>query len=120
MTEATIGSLANMATATSTNCGVVATLTEANSRLAKQLEYRSSELKEIKALLKKERAERNGQRSFNPSPYNYCWTHGYKVANSHTILSCNYPNHGHNREATKAENMGASKQTENYVQGRHL
>jgi hypothetical protein len=32
---------------------VVATLTEANSRLAKQLEDRSKELKEVKALLKK-------------------------------------------------------------------
>jgi hypothetical protein len=35
----------------------VATLTEANSRLAKQLEENATALKEIKALLKKERAE---------------------------------------------------------------
>jgi hypothetical protein len=37
MAEATIGPLANLATATATDRGVVATMTEANSRLAKQL-----------------------------------------------------------------------------------
>jgi hypothetical protein len=56
MVEATIGALANMAnmaTATATDRGVVTTLTEANSRLAKQLQDCSNELKDIKALLKK-------------------------------------------------------------------
>jgi hypothetical protein len=68
--------LDNLATATATDRGVVAALTEANSRLAKQLEDRSSELKDIKALLKKERDERKGHKTLNPSPDNYCWTHG--------------------------------------------
>jgi hypothetical protein len=55
MTEATIGDLANLATATAAELGVVATLTEANPRLAKQLEDNSNELRELKALLKKKR-----------------------------------------------------------------
>jgi hypothetical protein len=76
MAEATIGALENLATATATYRGVVATLTETNSRLVRQLEDRSNELKEVKALLKKERAYRKGQRTFNPSPENYYWTHG--------------------------------------------
>jgi hypothetical protein len=71
MAEATIGALANLATATATDHGVVATLTEANFRLATQLEDRSNELKDINAFLKKERAERKGQRTCNPSPDNY-------------------------------------------------
>jgi hypothetical protein len=54
LAEATIGALANLATATATDRGIVATLFEANVRLAKQLEERSNELKEVKALLKKE------------------------------------------------------------------
>jgi hypothetical protein len=87
MAEATIGALANLATATAAGRGVVATLTEANARLAKQLEDNSNELRELKSLIKKERTERRGQRSFNPSPHNYCWTHGYKVANTHSSLS---------------------------------
>jgi hypothetical protein len=109
MTEATIGALANLTTVTATDHGVVAALTEANSRLTKTIEDRSNELKEIKALLKMERADRKGQINFNPSLDNFCWTHGYNVANSHTRQSCNYPKHGHKREATKADNMGGSQ-----------
>jgi hypothetical protein len=94
MAEATIGELANLATATAADHGVVATLTEANARLVKQLEDNSNELRELKALIKKEGFEKCGQRIFNPSPNNYCWTHGYKVANTHTSLSCNFPKQG--------------------------
>jgi hypothetical protein len=58
MDEATIGALANLATATAADCGIVATLTKDNARLAKQLEDNSNELRELKALIKKERAEK--------------------------------------------------------------
>jgi hypothetical protein len=70
MSEATIGALANLARATAADRGVVATLTEANARLAKQLEDKSNELRELKALIKKERTEKRSQRIFNPSPNN--------------------------------------------------
>jgi hypothetical protein len=43
MAEATIGALANLATATAADRGVVAALTQENSRLAKQLEENSSQ-----------------------------------------------------------------------------
>jgi hypothetical protein len=42
MSEATIGALANLATATTANRGFVAALTQANSRLVKQLEETAS------------------------------------------------------------------------------
>jgi hypothetical protein len=109
LAEATIVALANLATATAADRGVVATLTEANARLVKQLEDNSNKLRELKALIKKERVEKRGQRSFNPSPNNYFWTHGYKVGNTHTSLSCNLPKQGHKREATRANNMGGSQ-----------
>jgi hypothetical protein len=109
LAEATIGSLASLATATAADRGVVATLTEANARLVKQLEDNSNELRELKALIKKERVEKRGQISFNPSPNNYCWTHGYKVGNTHTSLTCKLPRPGHKREATRADNMGGSQ-----------
>jgi hypothetical protein len=70
MAEATIVALTNPDTATAADRGVVATLTEANARLAKQLEDKSNEIRELKPLLKKERKERRGQCSFNPSPKN--------------------------------------------------
>jgi hypothetical protein len=53
MAEATIGASSNLATATAAGWGVVATLTEANARLVKQLEDNSNELRELKALIKK-------------------------------------------------------------------
>jgi hypothetical protein len=109
MSEATIGALANLSTATAADRGVVATLAEANARLAKQLEENSNDLRELKALIKKERTEKRGQRSFNPSSNNYFWTHGYKVSNTHTSLSCNFPKHGHKREAPRADNIGSSQ-----------
>jgi uncharacterized protein YpuA (DUF1002 family) len=73
MAKATIGALSNLATTTASDRGVVAALTQANSRLAKQLEYNSAELRELKAFLNKERREKRGQGSFNQSPSNYCW-----------------------------------------------
>jgi hypothetical protein len=109
MAEATIGALANLATATAADRGVVASLTQANSRLAKQLEENSSKLRELKALLNQERREKRGPRSCNPSASNYWWTHGYKVGKTHTSLTCNTPKPGHKTEATRAENMGCSQ-----------
>jgi hypothetical protein len=109
MAEATIGALSNFATATASDRGVVATLTEANARLVKQLEDNSNELRELKALIKKGIFEKRGQHTFNPSPKNNCWTHGYKVTNTHTCLSCNFPKQGHTREATRTDNMGGSQ-----------
>jgi hypothetical protein len=72
MAEATIGALANLATAAAADRSVVADLTKANSHLAKQLEDNSTELKELKALLNQERREKRGPRGFNPSASNYC------------------------------------------------
>jgi hypothetical protein len=71
MDEATIGALGNLTTATAADRGVVVTLTKANARLVKQLKDNSNELRELKALIKKEIFENRGQRSFNPSPKKY-------------------------------------------------
>jgi hypothetical protein len=109
MAEATIGAVANLATTTAADRVVVAALTQANSRLVKQLEENSSELRELKALLHQERRDKRGPRSFNPSSRNYCWTHGYKVGKTHTSLTCNTPKHGHKAGATRADNMGGSQ-----------
>jgi hypothetical protein len=54
LAESTIGALDNLDTATAADRGVVATRTEANTRLVKQLEDNSNELRELKASIKKE------------------------------------------------------------------
>jgi hypothetical protein len=109
MVEATIGALANLATATAADRGVVAALPQANSRLVKQLEETTSELRELKAFFHQERRDKRGPISFNASASNYCWTHGYKVSKTHTRLTCNTHNLGHKAEATQTYNMGGSQ-----------
>jgi O-acetyl-ADP-ribose deacetylase (regulator of RNase III) len=109
LAEAAIDAFANLASATAVDRAIVATLTEANSRLAKQLIESSQALKEVKALLKKERGDRISRRPFAPSADNYCWSHGYKLARNHTSMNCLYPKPGHKKEATKNNNMGGSQ-----------
>jgi hypothetical protein len=111
MDEATIGALANLATATATAAdrGVVAALTQANARLAKQLEENSNELRELKALINQERSAKRFQRSFNPSTANKCWTHGFKLGSTRTSLTCKTQKPGHKKEATRENNMGGSQ-----------
>jgi hypothetical protein len=117
LAEQALGAVANLATATAFDLNVVAQLTEANPRLAKQLEDNATSLKEVKALLKKERAERASggntdrppRRSFAPFSDKYCLSHGYKVARTHTSQTCMYPKEGHQCEATKINNMGGSQ-----------
>jgi hypothetical protein len=109
MAEATIGALANLATATAADRGVVAALTQANARLVKKLEETSSELRELRALHHRERRDRRGPRNGNASANNYCWTHGYNLGRTHTCLTCTTCNPGHKTEATRAENMGGSQ-----------
>jgi hypothetical protein len=109
MAEATIGALANLATATAADRGVVAALTQSNSRLVKQLEETASELRELKALLHQERRDRRGPRNSTSSASTYRWTHGYMVGKTHTSVTCNTRNPGHKVEATRADNMGGSQ-----------
>jgi hypothetical protein len=117
LTEQALGAFANLATATAVDRNVVAQLTEANYRLAKQLEDNATSLKEVKSLLKKERAKRASggntdrppRRSCTPSSDNYCWSHGYTVARNQTSKTFMYPKEGHQREATNINNMGGSQ-----------
>jgi hypothetical protein len=109
MADAAIWALASLVTATAADRGMVATLTEANARLTRQLEERPKKFNEVKVLLKKERAERGGCITFTPSLDNYWWYQGYKVIRSHTNQSCTFPKDGHKREATKNNNMGGSQ-----------
>jgi hypothetical protein len=76
MAEATIVALVNLATATAAYRGVVAALTQANSRLVKQLEETTSELRGLKAMVHQERRDRRVPINVNATANNYCWTHG--------------------------------------------
>jgi hypothetical protein len=105
MAEATIGDLANLASATAADRGVVAALTQANARLVKHLEETSSELRELRALQHQERRDRRVPKNGNATANNYCWTYGYKVGRTHTSLTCTTHNPGHKTKAARADNM---------------
>jgi phage shock protein A len=67
LAEAAIDDFSNLASATAVDRSIVATLTEANARLVKQSEESDQALKEVKALLKKERGDRASCKPFAPS-----------------------------------------------------
>jgi hypothetical protein len=109
MAEVTIGALANLATATAADRGVVVALTQANSCLVKQLEETASELRELEALFHQERRDKRFPIIFNKSANSSCWTRVYKVGKTHTSLTCNTRGPGHKAEATRTDNIGGSQ-----------
>ena len=46
-------------------------------------------------------------------PNGYCSSHGYKVEDSHTLVTCRFPINGHNKSATRLNIMGGMTWTRN-------
>jgi hypothetical protein len=87
--QETVDAIAQLATATASDCGTVATLTTTNAKLANQLEAAHAliaQLKnEIATLKNKIKPAWQGQRLARTTNNNsYFWSHGYQVAKSHT------------------------------------
>jgi hypothetical protein len=107
----TVNAIAQLATATASDRGTVATLTTTNAKLATQLgaaHAQSVQLKnEIATLNNKIKPAWQGQRPVKTSNNDsYCWLHGYQVAKSHTSATCNMKRRGHQDAANKNNPMG--------------
>jgi hypothetical protein len=107
----TAEAIAQLATATASDRGMLATLTTANAKLANQLEAAHAliaQLKsEIASLKSKIKPAWQGQRPTKTTNNDsYCWSHGYQVAKSHTSATCNVRKNGHQEAATKIDTMG--------------
>jgi predicted RNase H-like nuclease (RuvC/YqgF family) len=107
----TAEAIAQLATATASDRGTVATLTTTNAKLATQLEAAHaliSQLKnEITTLRIKIKPAWQGQRPVKTTNNDsYCCSHGYQVAKSHTSATCNMKKSGHQDAATKCNTMG--------------
>jgi hypothetical protein len=107
----TVNAIAQLATATASDRGTVATLTTTNAKLATQLEAapaQTAQLKnEITTLKNKIKPAWQGQRPVKTTNNDsYCWSHGYQVAKSHTSAICNMKKTGHQGAATKSNPMG--------------
>jgi hypothetical protein len=95
----TAEAIAQLATATASDRGTVATLTTTNAKLANQLEITTLKIK-IKPVWQGQRPTRTTNND------SYCWSHGYQVAKSHTSATCNVRKTGHQENATIIDTMG--------------
>jgi predicted RNase H-like nuclease (RuvC/YqgF family) len=107
----TIDAIAQLATATASDRGTVATLTMSNAKLATQLEAAQAQIAQLKdeiaALKNKTKPDWQGKRPHKTTNNDsYCWSHGYQVAKSHTSATCNMKKSGHKDAATKSNPMG--------------
>jgi hypothetical protein len=107
----TVDAIAQLATATASNRGTVATLTTTNAKHATQLEAAQAQIAQLKDeiadLKNKIKPAWQGQRPHKTTNNDSnCWSHGYQVAKSHTSATCNMNKSGHNDTATKSNPMG--------------
>jgi hypothetical protein len=107
----TVDAIAQLATATASDRGTVATLTTTNAKLATQLEAAHAQIDQLKneiaTLKNKIKPAWQGQRPVKTKNNDsYCWSHGYKVAKSHTSATCNMKKSGHQDASNKSNTMG--------------
>jgi hypothetical protein len=107
----TVYAIAQLATATASDRGTVATLTTNNAKLATQLEAAQAQIAQLKyeiaALKNNIKPAWQGQRPIKTTNNDsYCWSHGYQVAKSHTRATKNMKKSGHKDAATKNNPMG--------------
>jgi predicted RNase H-like nuclease (RuvC/YqgF family) len=107
----TAEAIAQLATATASDRGTVATLTTTNYRLATQLEAANALIAQLKnevaTLKNKIKPAWQGQlpvRTTNND--SYYWSHGYQVAKSHKSAMCNMKKSGHQDAAIKSNTTG--------------
>jgi small-conductance mechanosensitive channel len=109
--QETAEAIDQLATATASDRGTVATLTTTNAKLANQLEAAHAliaQLKSENASLKgKIKPAWQGQRPAKTTKNDsYCWSHGYQVAKWHTSATCNVRKNRHQEAVTKVDTMG--------------
>jgi predicted RNase H-like nuclease (RuvC/YqgF family) len=109
--QETVDTIAQLATATASDRGTVATLTTTNAKLANQLEAAHAIIaqlrNEIATLKNKIKPACQGHRPAKTTNNDsYCSSHGYQVAKSHTSATRNMKKNGHQEAATKIDTMG--------------
>jgi hypothetical protein len=107
----TVDAIAQLATATASDRGTLATLAATNVKLASQLEAAQAYIKtpkdEIIALKAKIKLAWQGQRPAKSTSNNkYCWSHRYQVHNDHTSTIFKAKKDGHRDMSTKDNIMG--------------
>jgi hypothetical protein len=109
--QGTVDVIVQLATATASDRGTVATLITTNAKLATQLEAAQAQIAQLKdeiaALKNKIKPSSQGQRPIKTTNNeSYYWSHGFQVAKSHTSATCNMKKSGHKDAANKNNPMG--------------
>jgi hypothetical protein len=104
----TVDEIDQLATATASDHGTIATLTTTNAKLATQLEASQAQIAQLKDSLKnKIKPAWQGQLPHKTTNNDsYCWSHGYQVAKLYMSATCNMKKSGHKDAATKSNTMG--------------
>jgi predicted RNase H-like nuclease (RuvC/YqgF family) len=110
----TVDAIAQLATATASYRGTVATLTTTNAKLATQLEAAHALIAQLKndiaTLKNKIKPAWQGKRPIKTTNNDsYCWSHGYQVEKSHTSATCNTKKSEHQDAGNKNNTMGGVK-----------
>jgi hypothetical protein len=106
-----VDAIAQLATATASDRGTVATLTTTNAKIATQLEAAHAQIAQLKneigTLKNTIKPAWQGQQPVKTTNNdNYCWSRGYQVAKWHTSATCNMKKSGHQDVANKNNTMG--------------
>jgi hypothetical protein len=106
----TAEAIAQLAIDTASDRGTVATLTTTNAKLANRLEADHALIAQLKSEIatlnnKIKPAWQGQQPARTTNNDNYCWSHGYQVAKSHTRATCNVRKNEHQESATKIDTM---------------
>jgi hypothetical protein len=113
----TADAFGNLATSTASDRQMLTNLTTTNKELTQQLAAKEAKISSLKTRLREQnkhpshchanRPTRDPtKRHYNNS--NYCWTHGYDIHNTHASKNCNFPNEGHQHDATCCNTKGGS------------
>jgi multidrug efflux pump subunit AcrB len=106
----TVNEISQLAPATASDRGTVATLTTTNDKPATQLEADQAQISQLKdeiaALKNKIKYAWQGQRPIKTTNNDsFCWSYGYQVAKSHTSATWNMKKSGHMDAANKNNPM---------------
>jgi hypothetical protein len=109
--QETAETIAQLATATASDRGTVATLATTNAKLANKLEAAHAPIAQLKSenatlkiKIKPVWQEQRPTRTTNNDIY--CWYHGYQVAKTYISATCNVRKIGHQETVTKTVTMG--------------
>ena len=115
--------LANLATTTASDRTLMSELQATNTELLRQMALQTNQISQLRSQLAAPTStpvsntnsnQTRGKTRFNKNT-NYCWTHGYDVADSHTSATCSHQKTGHKLTATKSDNMGVSQRNKHLV-----